>query len=251
MRVLKPRVLLWKNDGNAREMEGLVREVRLAHGSMPKALSVVEGGLQFSVPMDAAQKTGWFYDQVANRALWRRWLPAEARVLDICGYAGAWSLLAMAGGARAALCVDSSEAALTMAHANAAANKLDLQVQRGDAFDVLAELDARGERFDAVVVDPPAFIKRRRDQAKGTAAYRKLNRLAMRVLAPDALLVSCSCSYHLGDGELVGLIQSAARAEGQFVQVLHRGGQGPDHPLHPAIAESAYLKAFFCRLTRE
>ena len=126
-----------------------------------------------------------------------------------------------------------------------------LGTQRGDVFDVLDELVRRGERFDAVVLDPPAFIKRKKDIARGQAAYRKLNQIAMRLLERDALLVSCSCSYHLGADELLGLIQSAARHTGRFVQVLYSGGQAPDHPVHPAIAETRYLKAFFCRVTRE
>ncbi len=113
------------------------------------------------------------------------------------------------------------------------------------------ELTRAGERFDAIVLDPPAFIKRKKDIARGQAAYRKLNQMAMRLLERDALLVSCSCSYHLGAEELVILIQSAARHTGRFVQILHSGGQAPDHPIHPAIPETRYLKAFFCRATRE
>jgi 23S rRNA (cytosine1962-C5)-methyltransferase len=116
---------------------------------------------------------------------------------------------------------------------------------------VLDELVRSGERFDAIVLDPPAFIKRKKDIARGQAAYRKLNQVAMRLLERDALLVSCSCSYHLAADELLGLIQSAARHTGRFVQILYSGGQAPDHPLHPAIPETRYLKAFFCRATRE
>jgi 23S rRNA (cytosine1962-C5)-methyltransferase len=101
------------------------------------------------------------------------------------------------------------------------------------------------------VLDPPAFIKRKKDIPRGQAAYRKLNQAAMRLLDRDALLVSCSCSYHLAAEELVGLIQSAARHSGRFVQIIHSGGQSPDHPMHPAIPETRYLKAFFCRVTRE
>ena len=110
---------------------------------------------------------------------------------------------------------------------------------------------ARGERFDAIVLDPPAFIKRKKDIPRGQAAYRKLNQIAMRLLERDALLVSCSCSYHLAADELLGLIQSAARHTSRFVQVIYSGGQASDHPVHPAIPETRYLKAFFCRVTRE
>jgi 23S rRNA (cytosine1962-C5)-methyltransferase len=121
---------------------------------------------------------------------------------------------------------------------------------RDDAFDALAALAAAGERFDAVIVDPPAFIKRRKEFPQGQAAYRKLNQLALRVLEPEGLLVSCSCSFHMPGEELRGAIQSAARHVDRFVQVLHQGGQSPDHPVHPAIPETRYLKAFFCRVSR-
>ena len=117
-------------------------------------------------------------------------------------------------------------------------------------FDGLKTLAAQGAQFDLVILDPPAFIKRKKDIPKGQAAYRKLNQLALGVLAEEGLLVSCSCSYHLGADELLGAIQSAARHAGRFLQVLEAGGQSPDHPVHPAIPETRYLKAFFCRVTR-
>jgi 23S rRNA (cytosine1962-C5)-methyltransferase len=214
-------------------------------------LHVLESGLRYSVPLALAQKTGWFYDQCANREQWRRLIVPGARILDVCSYAGAWAITALAHGAAAALCVDAAEAALSMATRNAAANGVTLSTRRGDAFEVLDELQRAGERFDAIVLDPPAFIKRKKDMARGQAAYRKLNQSAMRLLERDALLVSCSCSYHLAPEELMGLIQSAARHSGRFVQILYSGGQAPDHPVHPAIPETRYLKAFFCRVTRE
>ena len=249
--VIAPRALMWKNDGAARELEQLPRQVLTPIGRAPEELRVIESGLTFTVPLAAAQKTGWFYDQRANREQWRALLPRAARVLDVCSYAGAWAIAALTHGAVSALCVDASEAALAVAARNAAANGVSIAVRRGDAFDVLDELVRAGERFDAIVLDPPAFIKRKKDIARGQAAYRKLNQIAMRLLERDALLVSCSCSYHLAPEELTTLIQSAARHSSRFVQILHSGGQAPDHPIHPAIPETRYLKAFFCRATRE
>lgn len=250
-RVLAPSALVWKNDGSARDMELLPRQVLTAIGKAPDELQVQEGSLKFSVPLASAQKTGWFYDQTANRELLRRFLPPGARVLDVCSYAGAWAVTALRHGAREALCVDSSQAALDVATRNAAANGVALLTQKGDAFDTLDELLRKGERYDAIILDPPAFIKKRKDLPRGLAAYRKLNQLAMRLLERDALLVSCSCSWHLTPDDLLAQIQAAARHSTRFLQVLASGGQSPDHPVHPAIPETRYLKAFFCRVTRE
>jgi 23S rRNA (cytosine1962-C5)-methyltransferase len=249
-KMLTPRALVWKNDGSARDLEQLPKELISACGPMPEELQIVEGVLQFRVPMAGAQKTGWFYDQAANRELFRRLLWPGVRVLDVCSYAGAWAITALRCGAREAVCVDSSAGALSVAESNAAANGVSVKVRRGDAFEVLDQLQRDGERFDVVVLDPPAFIKRRKDVPRGEAAYRKLNQLAMRVLERDALLVSCSCSYHLPGDALVGLIQAAARHNSRFAQILTVGGQASDHPVHPAIPETRYLKAFFCRITR-
>jgi len=248
-KVLAPEALIWKNDGSARELEQLPKQQITALGAMPEELQVVEGVLQFRVPLAGAQKTGWFYDQAANRELFRRLLWPGVRVLDVCSYAGAWAITALRCGASAALCVDSSAGALATAESNAAANGVALSTRRGDAFEVLEQLQQAGERFDVVVLDPPAFIKRRKDLPKGQAAYRKLNQLAMRLLTRDALLVSCSCSYHLPADALVELIQAAARHNSRFAQILATGGQACDHPVHPAIPETRYLKAFFCRVT--
>jgi 23S rRNA (cytosine1962-C5)-methyltransferase len=249
--VLSPRVLVWKNDSSARELEQLPRQLLTPIGRPPEELLVLEGSLNFSLPLASAQKTGWFYDQSGNREQWRRLVTPGTRVLDVCSYAGAWAIAALSRGAREALCVDASEAALAIARRNANANGVAVATEKGDAFEVLDELVRRGERFDAIVLDPPAFIKRKKDIARGQAAYRKLNQIAMRLLERDALLVSCSCSYHLAADELLGLIQAAARHSGRFAQLLYAGGQSPDHPVHPAIPETRYLKAFFCRITRE
>jgi 23S rRNA (cytosine1962-C5)-methyltransferase len=249
-KVVAPQALVWKNDGGARDLEQLPKQIIAGIGKLPDELQVIEGVLQFRVPLAGAQKTGWFYDQGANRELFRRLLWPGARVLDLCSYGGAWAITALRCGARDALCVDSSESALQVAAHNAVANGVAVKTRRGDAFDVLDQLQREGERFDVVVLDPPAFIKRRKDQPRGEAAYRKLNQLAMRLLERDALLVSCSCSFHLAADDLAGLIQAAARHNSRFVQILATGGQSCDHPVHPAIPETRYLKAFFCRVTR-
>jgi 23S rRNA (cytosine1962-C5)-methyltransferase len=242
---------VWKNDSGARDLEQLPHEVDTAFGPMPERLTVIENGCRFEVPLAGGQKTGWFYDQTANRGRLARYLAPGARVLDVCSYAGAWSLAALRQGARAATCLDSSESALVVAAGNAQANGLEVTTLRADAFEGLQALQAAGERYDVVILDPPAFVKRRKDLPQGRAAYRKLNQLALPLLERDGLLVSCSCSWHLSPEDLLQAIQAAARHTSRFVQILEAGGQSPDHPLHPAIPETRYLKSFFCRVTRE
>jgi 23S rRNA (cytosine1962-C5)-methyltransferase len=249
--VLDPAVLYWKNDTAARDLEQLPQEAQLAFGTVPDELTVMESGLTFHAPLVHGQKTGWFYDQTANRARLARYLVPGARVLDVCSYAGAWGISALRAGAARACCVDSSQSALDFAAANAARNGLAVETLRADAFEALRTLADRGERYDLVILDPPAFIKRKKDIPQGQAAYRKLNQLALGLLGAEGTLVSCSCSYHLAPEELMSAIQGAARHSGRFVQILEAGGQSPDHPVHPAIPETRYLKAFFCRVTRD
>jgi 23S rRNA (cytosine1962-C5)-methyltransferase len=259
-RVLKPRVLLWKNDGGARALEGLPEEVRAAWGEPPERVEVTEsaadgGQVVFETELGGGQKTGWFYDQAFNRSQLARFMKAGARVLDVCCYAGGWAATAASLGASRIDCVDASASALERAQANVARQaragaSAEFFAHRGDAFDVLAQLAETGERYDVVVVDPPAFIKRRKDIPQGEAAYRKLNQLALRVLSDEGLLISCSCSYHLAIDSLQTAIQAAARHVDRSVQIIYQGMQSPDHPVHPAIPETRYLKAFFCRVTR-
>jgi 23S rRNA (cytosine1962-C5)-methyltransferase len=250
-KVINPKGLFWKNDSGARDLESLPEVAETAFGEVPREISVIENGVPFIAPLHEGQKTGWFYDQTANRQRMLRYMPPGARVLDICSYVGAWAVTALKNGASAATCVDSSEAALGYAQRNAEANGVSLETLRDDAFDALKALHESGQRFEAVILDPPAFIKRKKDIPQAQAAYRKLNQLALNLVDRDGLLVSCSCSYHLGADELLAAIQAAARHTSRFVQVLELGGQSPDHPVHPAIPETRYLKSFFCRVTRE
>jgi 23S rRNA (cytosine1962-C5)-methyltransferase len=238
--------VVWKNDSSARELEGLEMSV-----SAPDEVKVREQDCDFVAPLAQGQKTGWFYDQAANRERLRRYLPPGARVLDVCSYVGAWAVTALKGGAGSATCVDSSATALAYVERNARANGVSVEAIRDDAFDALKALQEQGARYDVVILDPPAFAKRKKDAPQAQAAYRKLNQLALPLIDRDGLLVSCSCSYHMGADDLVAAIQSAARHGSRFVQVLEHGGQSPDHPVHPAIPETRYLKSFFCRVTRE
>jgi 23S rRNA (cytosine1962-C5)-methyltransferase len=249
-KVLAPAAIVWKNDSGARELEGLPSYVETAHGTPPSHVWVEENGVRYRVAIGTGQKTGWFYDQAANRRAFVRYV-AGARVLDVFSYLGGWGLAAAKVGAREVVCVDSSASALESLQASADENDLHVETRRDDAFDALAALREAGEKFDVVVLDPPAFIKRKRDAPKGAAAYRKLNQLAMQLLPRDGFLVSCSCSHHLPQEELVNVIQQSARHLGRTAQLVEQGGHAPDHPIHPAIPETRYLKALFCRIVHD
>ena len=246
--VLKGDGLLFKNDSAAREMEGLPSYVEAVKGSFDEPALVIEDGLEFQAPLIEGQKTGWFFDQAANRRALAKYAAAGGRVLDVFSYVGAWGVRAAHLGAREVTCVDSSAAALELAAANAHRNRVKLTTRKGDAFDVLEEFAKQGARFDVVIVDPPAFAKRKKDLPKALAAYKRLNQLAMQVIAAEGILVSCSCSFHVSAEELQDAIAKAARGADKHLQILEMGGQAPDHPVHPAIPETRYLKAYFCRI---
>jgi 23S rRNA (cytosine1962-C5)-methyltransferase len=248
IQVLKCDALLFKNDSSARGMEGLPSYVETATGTFDKTALVVEEGLEFLAPLVEGQKTGWFFDQAANRRDLGKYVRRGSRVLDVFSYVGAWGVRAAYQGAREVICVDSSATALELAGVNAERNRVKVVTRKGDAFTVLEELFTEGERFDVVIVDPPAFAKRKKDLPKALAAYKRLNQLAIRLIADEGILVSCSCSYHVSAEDLQDAIAKAARGADKHLQILQLGGQAPDHPVHPAIPETRYLKAYFCRI---
>ncbi|HRZ24487.1 MAG TPA: class I SAM-dependent rRNA methyltransferase [Candidatus Contendobacter sp.] len=248
-KVVKPAAVLWRNDSPVRELEGLERAVADAAGVVPDAVEIEEDGLRFRVAPRTGQKTGWFYDQRDNRARLDRYVQGR-RVLDVFSYTGAWGIRAAARGARDVLCVDSSAAALDQVAVNAALNGVGdrVQTRQGDAFVVLKALREARERFDVVIVDPPAFIKRRKDFKEGALAYRRLNEMAMQVLERDGFLVSCSCSQLLARETLAQTLLQGARHLDRNLVILEQGRQGPDHPVHPAIPETDYLKVILARV---
>jgi len=249
VKVIAPRAILFRNDTSTRELEGLTSYVETALGEVPETVLLEERGVKFSVPLHTGQKTGWFYDQRENRARFRHYVRG-ARVLDVFSYLGAWGVQAAAAGAASVLCVDSSPRAVEGIRHNAGLNNLQdkVAVEHEEAFEMLRRLRAARERFDVVVIDPPAFIKRKKDIKEGTQAYQRLNQMAMQVLSKDGFLVSCSCSYHLHRDDLRDILLKSSRHIDRFLEILEEGHQGPDHPVHPAIPETAYLKAFFTRL---
>lgn len=248
--LLQPAGILARNDGFGRELEGLeTTEPQVLFGDVPQYGQVLEGGLEFTVPLHGGQKSGWYFDQRPNRERLRAYV-GGGRVLDGFCYVGAWGLQAAAAGASQVLCVDASGPALALLNENAQRNGLasTVETRQGDAFDVLAALLDAGERFDLVAVDPPAFIKRKRDTEAGMEAYQRLNRLAMQLVAPGGYLVSASCSHHLPEADFRDLLRRAVQPLNRRLQMLERGHQGADHPQTPGMPEADYLKVAFCRV---
>lgn len=249
VQTVKPKGILLSNDHSARALEDLPEYVEVAYGEVPEQVELVENGTRFLAPVHGGQKTGWFYDHRVNRTRLQDYVKGK-RVLDVFSYIGGWGVQAAQAGAREVICVDASESALAGVVQNAALNGVGERVKtlQGKAIDIMKSLIASDEQFDVVVLDPPAFIKRRKDQKSGEAAYRHINELGMRLLGRDGLLVSASCSMHLHRDTLLDIVRGAGRHLDRHVQIIGQGGQGPDHPVHPAIPETDYLKAIFARV---
>ena len=250
--VVQPRGILLRNDSGARELEGLESHIEVAAGDMPEAIEIVENNTHLMINPYTSQKTGWYYDHRDNRKRLQHYATGK-RVLDVFSYVGAWGIEALQAGAAQVVCVDASQTALQQAQHNASLNAVQerLQIRAGDAFEALTQLRDAGERFDIVVVDPPAFVKRRKDLHAGLRAYAQINQLALQLLQHNGLLVSASCSYHVSADMLLAEIRNATKPLPYRLQIIEQGHQGPDHPVHPAMPETAYIKAFFCRVVSE
>lgn len=250
LKVVKPQVVVIKNTGKMRQTEGLSEYVKVAHGSLEDGCApLVENNTRFMAPVIDGQKTGWFYDHRDNRARLNHLVEGK-RVLDVFSYIGGWGIQAAVHGASEVHCIDSSAQALDWVEQNALLNQVEEKVHcwEGDAFQALKQLKDDGERFDVVVMDPPALIPKRKDIKAGERGYHRLNQQAMRLLSKDGLLVSGSCSMHLAEGRLNEILRVLGRELDRDVQILHTGGQGADHPVIPAIPETRYLKAMFARV---
>jgi 23S rRNA (cytosine1962-C5)-methyltransferase len=245
----KPKNIVVKSESAVREQEGLGPMVQALKGELPAEVLLSENGVDYYAPLEEGQKTGWFYD---HRAARRRILPlvAGARVLDVFSYCGAWGVLAAARGASSVTCVDSSARAIEFVQRNAELNGVAdrMTTLAMEANAAMKELILQGQRFDVVVIDPPAFIKRKKDFKNGLAGYHAINELAMRLVEPGGILVSASCSMHLTRDQLMDVVRSSGRHIDRFVQVFATEGQAEDHPIHPAIPETEYLKSIFARV---
>jgi 23S rRNA (cytosine1962-C5)-methyltransferase len=244
--LLPLRAVVARNDSAARRQEGLAENVELLFGNDARA-EVVEGGVRFGVDPLGGQKTGWFFDQRPNRDRVVA-LAEDARVLDVFCHIGAFGLRCAAAGAREVFLVDSSAPALAQAEATASLNGIAdrVHVRRDDGFDAMAALV--GEQFDIVVCDPPAFAPSRKDAEAGLRAYGRMARLAAPLVVPGGFLFVASCSHHApleAWSAKIAFGLHRARREGR---ILSTSGAGPDHPVHPHLPETAYLKTQLIQL---
>jgi 23S rRNA (cytosine1962-C5)-methyltransferase len=248
-RTVVPRTIVLRNDSPARAQEGLQQEVAVAKGALNGPAEFHENGAQFRADLRGGQKTGWFFDQRDNRA-WIASLANGRRVADFYCYGGGFAVCAALAGAQSVLAIDSSAPALALATDAAERNGVRERCtfQRGDAFGEMARLMHYRETFDIVVADPPAFVKSRKDLNAGARGYRKLARLAALLVAPGGILFIASCSHNVGVELLGEQIRKGLADSRRAGRVLRLSFAGADHPVHPHLPESAYLKAFTLQL---
>jgi 23S rRNA (cytosine1962-C5)-methyltransferase len=247
--VLHPSTILLRNDGAMRALEGLDAYVRFAKGGVEGPLELVENGVRFLADLGEGQKTGWFFDQRDNRAAVAR-LAAGARLLDVYCYTGGFAVQAAVAGAKEVLAIDRSDAALALAARSAELNGVAdrCRFERGDAFQTLEALGTRGERFDIVVADPPAFVKSKKDLNQAARGYRKLARLAAALVRAKGFLFVASCSYHMAPDHFALEVARGLVDAGREGRIIRSAGAGADHPVHPALPETAYLKGLLLQL---
>jgi 23S rRNA (cytosine1962-C5)-methyltransferase len=247
--LLQPRAIVARNDVAVRELEGLPQKIEVLFGE-PQPTIVSENGLRFNVDVLQGQKTGHFLDQRDNhRALQGR--VEGRRVLDLFCYSGSWSLHAARYGAREVLGIDISAGAIALAQDNASLNGQQqiCAFQRADVFILLRQLQQDRERFGAIILDPPAFVKSRSKLKEALKGYLTINRRALELLEPGGILFSCSCSYHLDRETFLDLLRQAGRQAGRTLRLLEMRGQAPDHPVLLSCPETEYLKCAIVHVT--
>jgi 23S rRNA (cytosine1962-C5)-methyltransferase len=242
--LLSPDAIVLRNDSPARGLEGLPLYSRVAHGAIDAPMTLDENGVRFQADIVGGQKTGWFYDQRDNREFVAA-LAGGARMLDLYCYGGGFAVTAAARGAESVLGIDRSEAALALAQASARLNGVAdrCAFRRGEVFAEAASLAGSGERFEIVVADPPPFARSKRDVPAALRGYRKLARLTAQLTAPGGYLFLASCSHNVGAAEFGDAVRRGLADAGRGARILRGSGAGPDHPIHPALPETGYLKA--------
>ncbi|RII28296.1 MAG: rRNA large subunit methyltransferase I [Geobacter sp.] len=245
IRVFSPKGIIARNDVAVRSLEGLEQKVEVLQGEIPDLVEVEENGLRFLVDLREGQKTGGFLDQKENHLLLRN-ICQGRDVLDCFCYAGSWAVHSGYFGAASALGIDISARAVAQAARNAELNGLSGRVlfEECDAFDRLRTLKHEGRRFGVVVMDPPAFVKSRKNIAEATKGYLTVNRRALELLEPGGYLITCSCSFHMGREAFREVLTSAAKVARREVRLVSTHSQSPDHPVLLSFPESEYLKCF-------
>jgi len=241
--VLRPQATVLRNDSTARALEGLAEEQRIV-GAVSSPLEIAENGGRFMIDPVGGQKTGWFFDQRDNRRFMARLAPGKS-VLDLFCFAGGFAIQAALVGAREVLGIDRSEPALALAWASAELNGVGerCRFERGEIFETLERLAGTDQRFDIVIADPPAFVKSRKDLGAGLRGYRKLTRLSAAVVPPGGFLFIASCSHNVEIADFAEAVRRGLADAGRSGRILMSAGAAPDHPVHPFLPESAYLKA--------
>lgn len=244
---LQPTTIVLKNDSPVRELEGLTRGIDVAKGDASGTIELVENDARFVADISGGQKTGWFYDQRDNRRFMAG-LAKGASMLDVYSYSGGFGVLAAQRGAKSVVCIDRSQAALDSAKAAAALNGVEqiVSFEKSEAFDALEKL--AGKRFDVVVCDPPAFVKSRKDLKIGAQGYRKLVRLAAPLVAKGGFFFVASCSHLVDPPLFAEQVRRGLRDAGRTGRILLSSGAALDHPVHPGLPETAYLKALTLQL---
>ncbi|MBV9548507.1 MAG: class I SAM-dependent rRNA methyltransferase [Alphaproteobacteria bacterium] len=238
---LKPRTVILRNDAPSRALEGLESYVRAAKGEGARIV-VMENGCRYFADLTGGQKTGWYYDQRDNRAFMAS-LAKGKSVLDAYSYSGGFGLLAARAGAKEVVCLDSSAPALALAEESARANGVTIKPVKADVIEELERLIAAGEKFDIVIADPPPFVKSKKDLEPGAKAYRKLARMAAEVTGRSGFLLVASCSHNIPPERFAAECAAGMARSGRAAALIRQAGAGPDHPVHPLLPESAYLKA--------
>jgi 23S rRNA (cytosine1962-C5)-methyltransferase len=242
--LLRPRGILARNDPRARLLEGLEQRVDVIAGDVPEMVTVTEPGIEYNVDLRKGQKTGLFLDQRENRAAAAQY--ARGRLLDCFSYNGGFALV-LGRHCDETIAFDISEDAVARVRQNAAKNGVAVDARVGNVFDELRGLDRLGERFDTIVLDPPAFAKNKAAVAKAQSGYNEINLRALKLLNPGGTLVTCSCSYNVNEGAFADIIQGAAIDAQAYVTVVEKRMQGRDHPVLLAVPETYYLKCFILR----
>jgi 23S rRNA (cytosine1962-C5)-methyltransferase len=244
-RVFEPRGIIARNDVSVRTLEGLDEQIEVLAGDIPEDMEVEENGLRFRVDLRRGQKTGGFLDQKENHLLLKG-ISRGKTVLDCFCYAGSWAVHAGYFGASSVLGLDISARAVCQAAGNAELNGMGERVlfEECDAFDRLRSLYHEGRRYGVVVMDPPAFVKSRKNITEATKGYLTVNRRAMDLLEPGGYLITCSCSFHMSREAFRDMLVSAARQARREMRLIATCAQSPDHPVLLSFPESEYLKCF-------